>query len=1101
MAKQNLETLITINARAGNGFSKLGNTLTEMGSIVNGFSQQLISFGKDSVNVYRSYERSMKDAEVALSTTYGRNTAELARTMKELDAAATEWAATTIFHTNDVADAISVAAHAGWDLEEIMAGLPAAMQLAQAGGLDLSESVNYIVKATSAAGVGFEDLTNFTDQWTFAANSSASEIREFGDAMLRMGSTMRFAADPAELMTLIAVTANAGAVGAEAGAQIRNSILRLIAPTDKAERAMAQLGAASQETVDLMGDADLAASNLILTQHGFSAYDEQGNLKNILEIYRELYLALGEIAGGFDNIERNQDAIRILSSIFPTRTITEAITLLRGASEGYDGLFAAMQNGAAEGYGAYAAETMMDSLDGKLEIFESKVERLEQVIGQELRDDVIGAADWAGGLIDSLAEMDPNGLSALVSGLEVVAGVGPALLAAGGAFRLLGAVFSGPVGIAAAALVGVGAGLAALSDWNESQFESNFGNMELDMAAIDGYIQSIGSGFRGAYAEANAFRDAVNGALKGYEEASGSLSSSLMSKMLTKAELTSADKRELERLADQMYSALTDAISNSAAATQSFWTQMLGNSGETGQQVYQQIMDLTNQASAEAMLEAESISQDLRAALTSAFADGEISPEEYQNILGYMNAYNDAMARAAAEAKSEDDYVRMQGYLQKAQSASWDEVEGIIGEATADRDQVLQEQEDAFLEERFRLEYRWNRAIQEGWMINGALATEEGKIAALEEADAAFEEQQNRTSAAYDNLILDLYDTALQQSDLAGPYADLMEITGQYRRGELLGADATRIIRDRYGSDLHGKLPNLIWGAEASDMGEVLSSLFGIYGGAEGIAEKISYYEGIGNEEMAERLLNYAVAKNLLSYTDGFGFMAANWEKQDKEIFGKWIDDYHIPEEYLNTTVRALETDPTTGRTLTPVYDYTDPDTGKTSTYLIPPGEYWNVGSSAGEHRLQINSAVEVPVTADTTELDQTLQNYEAPPVIAKIYGMTGMNMYASGGRATEPSIFGDAGAEWAIPEEHSERTAALLNAARAASGWSWPDLLARFGGMNANASHTPTTIVYSPTIHAQDAAGVEEALRRDKKRMEKWLEEMKARDAAEVYT
>jgi hypothetical protein len=623
--------------------------------------------------------------------------------------------------------------------------------------------------------------------------------------------------------------------------------------------------------------------------------------------------------------------------------------------------------------------------------------------------------------------------------------------------------------------VGVGAGLAALSDWNESQFESNFGTMELDMAAIDGYIQSIGAGFRDAYAEANQFKDAVNGALKDYQDASGSLSSSLMSKMLTKAELTSADKRELERLADQMYSALTDAISNSAAATQSYWAQLLSG-GDDGGQVYAQIMDLTNQASQEAMLEAEQISQDLRAALTSAFADGEISPEEYQNILGYMNAYNDAIARAAAEAKSEDDYVRMQGYLHKAQSASWDEIEGIITDATDDRDQVLQEQEDAYQEERFRLEYRWDRAIEEGWMINGQLATLEGKQAALETLDEEFQKQQDRTSAAYDQLILDLYETALMQSDLAGPYQDVLGIAGQYRSGEINWAMARQKIIDQYGRDLHGTLPNLIWGAEASDLGEILSTMSKFYGGAEGLAEKISYYEGIGDKETAERLLNMALAGNLIEYTGGFEFIAEGQEESDREIFGRWLDPFHYREEE---------------RDRYPVYGASAPAYTFPENENAEPGEFTWIQLGSG------TPTVEVPVTADTTELDQTLQNYQAPPIVARVFGM---KEYAGGGRATQASIFGEAGAEWAIPEEHSERTAALLNAARAASGWSWPDLLARFGGMNANAGHVPTTVVYSPTIHAQDASGVEEALRRDKRRLEKWLEELRARDAAEVY-
>ena len=311
---QTLETIIAINATVGNGFSAVGSTLTQLGSMVNGLSQELINFGKDSVNIYREYEKSMKDAEVALSTTYGRGTKELSSVMAQLDASATEWAATTIFHTNDVANAISEMAHAGWDGEKILSAMPAAMELAQAGSLDLSEAVNYIVKSTNSLGIdSVDDIGNFIDIWAFAANSSASTIGEFGDAMLRMGSTMRFASNTEELMTLIAVTANAGQTGSEAGTLIRNSMMRLVAPTKKAKEAMAELGATSDEAAVLMNDSALAAANARLEATGFSAFDEKkGELKCVLDIYRELYLSLGEVAGGFDNIEKNQDALEIL---------------------------------------------------------------------------------------------------------------------------------------------------------------------------------------------------------------------------------------------------------------------------------------------------------------------------------------------------------------------------------------------------------------------------------------------------------------------------------------------------------------------------------------------------------------------------------------------------------------------------------------------------------------------------------------------------------------------------------------------------------------------------------------------------------------------
>ena len=136
-------------------------------------------------------------------------------------------------------------------------------------------------------------------------------------------------------------------------------------------------------------------------------------------------------------------------------------------------------------------------------------------------------------------------------------------------------------------------------------------------------------------------------------------------------------------------------------------------------------------------------------------------------------------------------------------------------------------------------------------------------------------------------------------------------------------------------------------------------------------------------------------------------------------------------------------------------------------------------------------------VTGDVSDLRNKISSMNGQTIRVNIVGQ---KMFASGGRATTASIFGEAGPEWAIPEEHTQRTAELLNAAREASGFTWLDLLSRFGGLNANPSTTPTTIVYSPTINAADASGVEQVLRQDKERLFKMLEERKMLDEMEVY-
>ena len=1232
MASQNLQTNIVINARTGNGFSQVGNTLTELGSMINGVSQQLINFGKESINVYRNYEKSMADAEVALSTTYGRNTRELRDVMSQLDVAATEWAATTIFHTNDVGNAIAEAAHAGWNLDQIMTGLPAAMQLAQAGSIDLSEAVNYIVKATGAAGIGFEDVGHFIDLWAFAANSSATNIDEMGQAMLRMGSTMRFAGSTEELMTLIAVTANAGATGSEAGTMIRNSMMRLIAPTDKAKKAMAQLGATSDETAALLDDASLAAANAELAAHGFSAFytdgPNQGQMKNVLDIYRELYVALGDIAGGYENIDRNGAALEVLSSIFPTRTITEALTLLRGAAEGYDGLYESMMGGDATGYGEYAATTMMDTLDGQIETFESKVERLKQLVGEDLSGALESALGFMGGIVDSLSELPEGQLDALVSGLGVIAAAGPGLLLAGGAFRLIGYALTpaGGIGLGLTALV---AAAAAIEQLQEADLADQFGNMELDTAGITSYVQGLGADFKEAYTQVNSFKDALDQSVQSYQTASSTFSATLFQDMLTNAKLTDADIATLESLGQDMFLAVQGAISSSAAASMSYWNMLFGGEGEAEYDpAYQKIIELTNQAYEEAMAEAEGIGAGLRAAMTEAFADGEVSEEEYQKILAYMRAYNDAIARAAAEAQNEENYIQMNKWLRQAQTASLGDIKDLAQTAANERDTILANQQDTFENEYFRLMYR------------GADAE------TLARAEAKYQREQNKTAAAYDEFLVELWSNQIAQSGQGENYTWLAGIADMYTNGSLTAQTALDMVTSQLGKSTYsGNGTRFDDSSDRAQLAKLLGFTIGSMGGEEAVAERIAYYEQQGNTAMAsslrqlyamEQLANgfykinstdkdpldffnlfgdYSTTAGASKYVGGLqqqgintfesgaGMNAAQYTldaaKQTIAMLGTGagtitdmmrVIGQNVKGDYSESLLNALPTGKAETelanmyKQIASMYDLSTiaqnmgfGDSGAAGYFAMWDLLYGQASQNPEQFRLPVTpeiapgameglepvtipiqpkqsgedsmtslqeQGVTVEVGADSTELQATIEaedgqilteylNGDAEnlhltiwaedgqiltenvtgnasqlaAIINSYNGRTitvnikGNKLFGSGGRATSASIFGEEGPEWAIPEAHTERTAQLLNAARQASGFTWPDLLARFGGMNARAGNTPTTIVYSPTINAQDATGVEQVLRNDKERLDKWFEEKKMRDEVEVYS
>lgn len=1189
---QMLQTNIVINSRVGNGFANVGSTLMEMSSLVSGLSQQLIDFGKESTQVYRNYESAMRDAEVALSTAYGQGSKELAQVMANLDAAATQWAASTIFHTNDVASAISNAAHAGWNYEQIMSGLPAAMQLAQAGGIDLTTAINYVTKATTAAGVEFGDLGNFIDLWIFAANSSASTVDEFGQAMLRMGSTMQWASNPAELMTLIAATANAGTVGSEAGTLIRNSIMRLIAPTAKADKALHQLGATTLETAEVMNDEELFAAYEMLAENGFQGvFDENGNMRNVLDIYTDLAAVLGGMAGGVDKISKNEKTMKILASIFPTKTITEALNLINAAANGWGGLYDSMMNGEASGYGEYAATTMMDTLNGKIETFESKLERLKQLVGEELAPKLEQAMDFMGGIVDNLANMDEDKFGALVTGLTTVAALGPGLMTAGMVMRFIGALCT-PTGAFSLAVAALVAGTAAMREMQEADFKNQFGDMDFDAAGILDYIDSLGKEFTDASTEVNKYKDALDASVASYKTASSTFSAKIFEDMITGATLTDADKKELQKLGTEMYLQIKSAIANSTAGSLSYWDMLF--EGDEQNPTYQALTDATNSAYGEMIAEAEGISRDMREALTSAFNDdGTINQEEYNKFLNYMRQYNALMARAAAQAQEEENDIEMQMMLHKAQTAGIDDVKALAEQAAEKRDAIIAEEEENFWREYYRA------------MNNGATQEE------LDAAEAKWNARKAEIGSKYDDVISEMFLSTIQQSEQGDGLNWLSDLATQVENG-LSTDEALKMVVDKLGKSVYAG--DAFTNSTTSDravLGRALGYWVANMGGEDAVEAKIADYEAkaadyksqagrardAGNSSRADELQKSAdemqasadrmrhmyameqLANGFYAISrygkegDWLNWIAGDFSTMyDKEVsvniggksnqrqsaenvivggkpvleMTKGIIAQLLGDDVSYADLKAIEKAPdeiakqlgvnsTVAQTLSEAYknvvesydlekvaadmglDVSNglrPDNAFRAFYQLAYGSF---SQNAEEYLLSDEQQMKttVDVDADTSKLEEKVNMYDGK-VITMYVALGNENelknsfgwrnrlyttpLFADGGRADEPSIFGEDGAEWAIPEEHSDRTARLLDAARAASGFTWAEILSRYGGMNANASNTPTTIVYSPTINATDATGVEQVLREDKRRFEKWLAEKQMRDSVEVY-
>ena len=262
-----------------------------------------------------------------LQGVYGNN--ELNKVMESLEKHAQRWAASTIFHTDDVADAMATAAHAGWDYEEILAGLPSAMLAAQAGGMELTQTVDYLAKMLAATNTPLSESGRLIDEWARAADLVATDIPELGNAFIRLGASAQFADSNEELLTMLAILANVGTVGETAGTGVRNMMLRMVAPTKNAAAAMDTLGMSEEELEEAFSGVDEASAEAYetLEEYGFSAYDAQGNLKSFIQIFTELNDAL-------EKLPSEQERNDILATLFPSRTISYAKAMLEAVKSG-----------------------------------------------------------------------------------------------------------------------------------------------------------------------------------------------------------------------------------------------------------------------------------------------------------------------------------------------------------------------------------------------------------------------------------------------------------------------------------------------------------------------------------------------------------------------------------------------------------------------------------------------------------------------------------------------------------------------------------------------------------------------------------------------
>jgi TP901 family phage tail tape measure protein len=372
------------------GLDKVGAAFTSVGSaLTKGITLPVVAAGAAASKLYVDFDNSMREVAGTMGIT-AKEIENGSESYKKLEAAARESGKSTQFSATESAEALNFLALAGYDVDKAIAMLPKTLNLAAAGNLELGRATDMVTDSASALGLDIKGTEVLIDQMARTAQKSNTDIGMLGEGILTVGGTAKMlAGGTTELNTALGILADNGIKGAEGGTALRNVILSLAAPTDKAKNLMKDLGV--------------------------NAFDSSGKMRPLNEVFKDLDSKLGEM--------NDSERINVLNTIFNKVDLKSVNALLANSGDRFDYLSNEIAN--ADGTAEQMAETMNSGIGGALKEMKSALEEAGLVMGSILAPVIKGIAEFIKNLSNNFSELSPNVQKFIVVGALLAALLGP----------------------------------------------------------------------------------------------------------------------------------------------------------------------------------------------------------------------------------------------------------------------------------------------------------------------------------------------------------------------------------------------------------------------------------------------------------------------------------------------------------------------------------------------------------------------------------------------------------------------------------------------------------------------------------------------------
>lgn len=414
---RSLETQANQSATAVQKIAATGESLKTTGDNISNAGKKLLpvtatvtALGTASVTTAANFESSMSQVQATMGITKDSMSTldgQSVNTMDALSNLAKEMGASTAFSATECAEALNYLALAGYSTQEMADTLPTVLNLAAAGSMDLASASDMVTDAMSALGMGVNEAETMVDQMAKTASTTNTSVAQLGEGILTIGATAKsIKGGTAELNTALGILANNGIKGAEGGTHLRNIILSLQNPTEKAANSMEDLGV--------------------------SVYDSQGNMRSLNDILGDLNSSMA----GMTSAEKDN----IISRIFNKTDLASVNALLANTGSTWDSLQQSIAN--SGGAASQMADTQLDNLQGQITLLKSALEGLAISFGQLLMPALKSIVGVIQKVVDWLNSLDEGTKKTIVTIALVAGALGPVLIVVGKVISAVGTIMT-----------------------------------------------------------------------------------------------------------------------------------------------------------------------------------------------------------------------------------------------------------------------------------------------------------------------------------------------------------------------------------------------------------------------------------------------------------------------------------------------------------------------------------------------------------------------------------------------------------------------------------------------------------------------------------